>query len=354
MRVALEKQPQQEETCYIENFSNLTRLIRVTAQCFQFIENCRLSKSGQPPRATFLSTSELTRARIGILKLVQNFAFNAELAVMRGGRPLTPRNHLARLNPFLEDDGILRVGGRLNHSSLTFKRKHPPILPKRLHLSALFVQHMHGVALHGRPSLTLSIVRNHVWVIGAPGLVKQYVRNCVKCRRTRPRLATQLMGALPTSRVTPPERAFTITGLDYAGPIKLRAAKGRGHISYKGYIALFVCFSSKAIHLEAVSDLSTAGFLAAYRRFVGRRGICRTIYSDHGTNFQGAAKELARMFKAASDFYGEVSTTLANEGTAWSFIPPPPYAPLWRPVGSGGEVHQESLTTGHRRSYSHL
>ena len=107
------------------------------------------------------------------------------------------------------------------------------------------------------------------------------------------------MGDLPTFRVTAPQRAFTVTGLDFAGPIQLRTTKGRGHKSYKGYIALFICVASKAVHLEAVSDLTTVAFLAAYRRFVGRRGLCKKLYSDNATNFKGASKELAIMFKAA-------------------------------------------------------
>ncbi|XP_046391614.1 uncharacterized protein LOC124159748 [Ischnura elegans] len=138
------------------------------------------------------------------------------------------------------------------------------------------------------------------------------------------------MSDLPAERTTP-ARPFSVAGLDYAGPFYLRTTKGRGHRSYKGYVALFVCFATRAIHLEAVSDLTAHSFLAAYRRFAGRRGVCRTLYSDNATTFQGAAKELRRMFGAASDFYAEVASVLANDGTSWSFIPPnsPHFGGLW-------------------------
>ena len=111
----------------------------------------------------------------------------------------------------------------------------------------------------------------------------------------------------------------------------LRTTRGRGHRAYKGYICLFVCLATKAIHLEAVSDLTTQAFLAAFCRFTSRRGLCQTLLSDNGTNFQGADKELRSMFKAASDFYKEAHADLSNLGTDWTFMPPhaPHFGGLW-------------------------
>jgi len=55
---------------------------------------------------------------------------------------------------------------------------------------------------------------------------------------------------------------------------------------------MFVCAVSKAIHLELVCDLSTDAFLAAFRRFVNRRGLPDNVYSENGSNFVGAQREL--------------------------------------------------------------
>lgn len=139
------------------------------------------------------------------------------------------------------------------------------------------------------------------------------------------------MGQLPTPRVTP-NKVFLCSGVDYAGPINIRVSKGRGNKSYKGYIALFICLSTRAIHLEAVSDMTTKGFLAAFRRFVARRGRCAELFSDNGTNFVGAARELLDLFKEEkSKFVSELSEELANNGTKWNFIPPraPNFGGLW-------------------------
>ena len=340
----------------ISRFSNLIRLIRITAWCLRFARNCRQMRDHLPTQTSFVTTAELSGARLVVIRLTQAAHFHDEIAILRGGHQLSNRHYAARLNPLLDTDGVLRLGGRLEQSSLAYSAKHPPILPKRSHLTGLFVQYAHLAALHGGISLTLSVLRSHVWVINGLGVVKKHVRNRFKCRRARPRLMTQLMGNLSVNRVTPPERAFTITGVDYAGPIRLRTTKGRGHKSTTGYIALFVCFASKAVHLEAVSDLTSAAFLAAYRRFVGRRGVCRTIFSDHGTNFQGATMELSRMFRAASEFYGEVAASFANEGTSWSFISPnaPHFGGLWEAGVKATKHHLLRVIGDHTLTFEQL
>ncbi|XP_066602498.1 uncharacterized protein [Prorops nasuta] len=318
------------EDSLLTRFSSLSKLIRVTAYCLRFGKNCRCSKSMSSKVQGFLTTEELELSRNAIIRLVQSNAFKNELICLKENRAIQKSSALFKLHPFLDEHGVIRVGGRLTHSALPFPVKHPPILPKTSNLSNLFIQDAHILSLHAGPTLTLGVLLHKVWIIGAIGLVKRHVRACMRCFRSRPRLKNQQMGNLPSARVTP-SRPFSISGLDYAGPFKLRCAKGRGQRSYKGYIALFVCFSTKAVHLEAVGDLSTQSFLAAFRRFVSRRGICKKIYSDNGTNFQGADRELQAMFKRSSEFYNDIARDLAYQGVEWSFIPPhaPHFGGLW-------------------------
>ncbi|XP_046145959.1 uncharacterized protein LOC123989276 [Osmia bicornis bicornis] len=123
------------------------------------------------------------------------------------------------------------------------------------------------------------------------------------------------MGQLPLSRVTP-LRPFAHTGVDYAGPITMKNSKGRGSKTIKGWIYVFVCFSSTAVHLEVVSDYSTEGFLAAYRR-----GITHKLYSDCGTNFIGAQAELKRLFTSSSKEHQQIASILSADNTQWMFNP---------------------------------
>lgn len=125
------------------------------------------------------------------------------------------------------------------------------------------------------------------------------------------------MADLPASRVTQ-SFPFMHTAIDYAGPITIRVLRGRGRRqTMKGYISVFVCLSTKAIHLEAVTELTSEAFLAAFRRFIGRRGKCSDIYTDNGTNFVGANRILNEYRNIAI----RTSPHLASEQIQWHFSP---------------------------------
>lgn len=148
------------------------------------------------------------------------------------------------------------------------------------------------------------------------------------------------MGNLPGPRVTP-SRPFTHTGVDYAGPIRLRTSKGRGQKAYKAFIAVFVCLSTRAVHLEVASDYSTAAFMAAFRRFVSRRGLCRDLYSDCGTNFLGADNQLRVMFQASTAENRAIASQLAKDRVRWHFNPPaaPHFGGLWEAAVKSLKYH---------------
>lgn len=125
------------------------------------------------------------------------------------------------------------------------------------------------------------------------------------------------MGELPSNRVVIPQKPFNQTGVDYAGPFNIREKWGRGKRLLKSYIALFICLSTKAIHLELVLDLSTESFIAALKRFISRRGNITDIYSDNATNFVGANNELQRLAKNQ-----QLNDFVSQENIKWHFIPP--------------------------------
>ncbi|XP_026467753.1 uncharacterized protein LOC113371339 [Ctenocephalides felis] len=140
------------------------------------------------------------------------------------------------------------------------------------------------------------------------------------------------MGNLPIERVTI-ARPFLNTGVDYAGPINLRTSRLRKAPQMKGYIALFICFSTKAIHLELVTSLTTDAFIAALKRFISRRGKCSKIFSDNGTNFIGARHELHKLYNLFKNEHSrnEVINAAAVESIEWKFNPPhaPHFGGLW-------------------------
>ncbi|XP_076660035.1 uncharacterized protein LOC143363312 [Halictus rubicundus] len=312
-------------------FSSWPKLIRVTAYMFRFLQACRKGPSAPRPSPVgrALTAAECNSAKLWWLKYLQSTLFPVELDALRRKRYLSRNCSILSLDPFLDSDGLLRVGGRLHRAPLPFNSKHPIILSSHP-LVRLIIEQAHLRSLHGGLQLTLSTLRQTFWILRARSLVKAAIHSCVVCVRERAAVPEQLMGRLPESRVSPQTKCFSHCGVDYAGPIQVRASAGRGITSRKAYISLFVCLATKAIHLELVSDYSTRAFLNAYVRFCARRGIPSAIYSDNGTTFVGASRELTRAFRESLT-NPEFLNKAASDGVTWHFIPPsaPHFGGLW-------------------------
>lgn len=197
-------------------------------------------------------------------------------------------------------------------------------------MTKLILTHEHKRLLHCGPQLLLATVRQTYWPTSGMNAVKAITRNCVKCFKVKPQSITSIMADLPKQRVTA-MTPFHVTGVDYAGPFNLKDRKGRGCKIIKCYICVFICFSSKAMHLELVSDLTTESFIASLRRFASRRGKPAHIYSDNGTNFVGAQKQLKDLYNFILNSTNDITNICAHENISWHFIPPnaPHFGGLW-------------------------
>lgn len=196
----------------------------------------------------------------------------------------------------------MRVGGRLQNSDQPYDVRHPVVLPKEHYYTRLLLLEIHEQNLHAGVKLMIATLNQRFWIVGCQAVVRAFVDKCVICCRMKGKVAGQLMGSLPAVR-TMPARPFLHCGVDYARPLMIRTSNLRTAKSTKGYVAIFVCLSTKAIHLEAVTDLSTSAFLAALKRFISRRGLCAELWSDHGSNFVGADKEIRKHLR--SDEFNE-------------------------------------------------
>ncbi|XP_066592941.1 uncharacterized protein [Prorops nasuta] len=274
------------------------------------------------------SVSEVRFSVETLVKVVQRAQFAKELAALQQGERVPTRSKLLPLYPTLDSRGILRVGGRLRNANLSEHAKHPIVLPE-CHLASILIRQTHLDTLHGGLQLTLATLRQKFWIINARNLVKSVVHKCTSCVRERAKLGVQLMGSLPAARVSR-SFAFENTGVDYAGPFSIKLHHGRNAKSVKGYVAVFVCLATRAIHLELVSRLDTEAFLAALARFISRRGKPAAIYSDNGLNFQGADAELTRAFKSSLEIARSQDTEPISE-IEWKFIPvaTPHWGGLW-------------------------
>ncbi|XP_029175788.1 uncharacterized protein LOC114944167 [Nylanderia fulva] len=315
-----------EECPMLRRFSVLQRLLRVTAWCCRWLGERRVPYT--PMSA--LSPQELEAARLRWIRHVQSWEFAEERRALSRGVAVPRRSVLARLDPFVDRNGVIRVGGRLKHAVLNPDERHPIILPRRSHFAVLVIRECHRRAMHGGVQLTLGMVRQGYWIPGGRLEVRRHIHRCVTCLRWRAASPNPMMGQLPPPRVTA-SRPFSQAGVDYAGPVQVRTAAGRGHKAHKAFLAIFVCFATRAVHIELVSSYATDAFLAAFRRFVSRRGMCRTLYSDRGTNFVGADAQLRAMFQEAVRESPRIADILASEGVEWRFNPPaaPHFGGLW-------------------------
>ncbi|XP_043474031.1 uncharacterized protein LOC122506102 [Leptopilina heterotoma] len=323
----------------IERYSSFTKLLRITAICYRVIKKFRHRFDG--PITSPLTPEELVDAKYYWVHQVQLAFYPNELTTLSNKENLPKQNSLIRLMPFIDEKGILRVGGRLINSELSYENKHPFILPRTCSLSNLIISDAHSRTLHGSTQSTLTYIRTTCWIVGGRAPVRSLILKCIKCSIWRKKNAQQMMGQLPFTRVTRVDRPFIHTGLDYAGPFSLKTWKGRAAKLYKAYFALFVCQSTSAIHIELVTDYTTEAFLAAYQRFVSRRGICQTISSDCGTNLKGADAELKRLFAKTSYELGNLASLIANDGTKWLFNPPaaPHFGGKWEAAVKSVKYH---------------
>ncbi|KMQ88503.1 pao retrotransposon peptidase superfamily [Lasius niger] len=217
----------------LDRYSSFTKLIRVTTLCRRFISCLRKILQSSPLKHP-LTPMELEQSRKFWIRNVQKAWFSYEMGVISRKEQLPKSHSLVRLTPFLDQEGLLRVGGRLHNAQIDSESKHPFILPRR---------------------------------------------------------------------------------------------------------------SPLTIHIEVVTDYTTDAFIAAYKRFTGRRGICATLQSDCGTNFVGADAELKRQFKSSSKELHHLASLLANDNTIWRFNPPsaPHFGGKWEAAVKSTKFHLQRV-----------
>ncbi|XP_068738639.1 uncharacterized protein [Montipora capricornis] len=258
----------------MENISSWSRLKKIIAWVLRYKNILRNRSQNSNTNKTIQLQSDDS-----IISLSKQ-TFKDELASLSGvgndTRETANQNNLKKnssiykLDPVLEN-GLLRVGGRLEHAPIENDAKHLIILPKRHHVTKLIIEYFHRASAHSGIEYTLSLIRQ-------------------SCRRRQAPVMQQKMANLPQDRVTPSKPPFTYVGVDLFGPFPVR----RGRTTAKRYGALFTCLTIRAVHIEIVHSMDTESFINALRRFIARRGRPEEIRSDNGGNFVKGEKELQK------------------------------------------------------------
>ena len=224
--------------------------------------------------------------------------------------------HIQKLHPFLDDKGILRVGGRLENALIKFEAKHPIVLPYRHHVTDLIISQHHQKTGHLGQEYVLSSLRQLYWIIKGRSAVRRVISSCFLCKKLGAVRREQLMADLPKERLMSGDPPFSHVGVDYFGPLYVRQARS----NVNRYGCLFSCLVTRAAHIEVVHSLDTDGFINALRRFINLRGNPITIYRDNGTNFRAGEKEIRESLEDWNQ--QSIQEFLRQRKVIWKFNPP--------------------------------
>ena len=263
-----------------------------------------------------LTLKELNKAEQYIWKYLQQKYFREEYNYLLCNKTIPAKSFLRKLSPFLDEQGIMRVGGRLGNSDLSDRLKYPILLPKQAIATELLIVSLHKSLGHlGRETLMARLKLDY-HVVGISSLVKRILRKCVVCRKVQGKPSTQFMADLPKERVVGELPPFSNTGVDYFGPfhvLKFRKYEKR-------YGVIFSCLTTRACHIEISFSHDTDSFINALRRFIARRGPIISLLSDNGTNLVSGCKEL----KASVNEWNScrINNFCKQKNIEWTFNPP--------------------------------
>ncbi|BES97016.1 Retrotransposon protein [Nesidiocoris tenuis] len=300
--------------------SSFPRFVRSIAYVKRFLHNTRVPSDRAHLRASGpISSVEFEEANHHFIRRLQHH-FYADIF-------LKPFNQLPvdlrRLNVFVDDTGLARVGGRLTNAPVTYDQKHQILLPRRSFYTNLIIHHYHLLNHHIGPAALLATIRGRYWIPGAKSEIRRIRHKCIICSRFSRSNVIPLMGPLPKSRFSN-TRAFLVTGVDFAGPFLYRASHLRKASVQKAYLCLFLCMSTRAVHLEVAVGLSVEAFMDTFERFIMRRGKPAEMLSDGGTNFRGSDRYLREVIElfSSEDTKSQLIRYTAPQGIKWNFNPP--------------------------------
>lgn len=332
--------------------------LQVICSVSDFMKNCRRfayvlravkrfkSKKSKDMNMGELSAAEIDDAFMHLIWSVQQQAFAKEIEALEKGKDIPRKSALQKLNPFLEEFSsiklkLLRVGGRLKLAELPINHRFPILLPRSNAFVESYVRYLHHKNFHAGPQALVALIREKFWILNARDYARKIVRKCIHCFRYRPQLTQQIMGVLPKNRVSI-ALPFTHCGVDFCGPIQT-THRIRGKSPYKSYIAIFVCFVTRAVHIEVVSDLTSEAFIGALKRFVGRRNLCKHLYCDNATNFVGARRLLEEFRNAffKEETRRDIVSWCSNNSIEFHHIPPrsPHFGGLWEAAVKSAKSH---------------
>ncbi|XP_055634192.1 uncharacterized protein LOC129774475 [Toxorhynchites rutilus septentrionalis] len=348
------------------------KLLRIIACVIRFITNIRRKVKGLPIRTLMsnkhqqrklhvnlntvqqpLQQDEFMKAEVILWKQAQLEVFPNEVVILLGNETIKgdqkpaqigKRSPLYKLTPILDEFGVIRMNGRMAKSKeIPFDMKFPIILPKGHAVTKRLIQYYHEKFGHANRETVLNELRQKFHIPKMRMEIQRVMKDCIWCKVNRCYAEVPMMAPLPIQRITQPTRPFSAVGVDYLGPVEVTVGRRRE----KRWIALFTCLAVRAVHLDVVHTLTTQACLMAIRRFICKRGVPDEIFSDNGTNFKGASKELILWMKRVNY---ECADSVVNSSIKWNFNPPgtPHMGGIWERMVRSVKEAMKALDDGRR------
>ncbi|XP_062540821.1 uncharacterized protein LOC134208883 [Armigeres subalbatus] len=318
-------------------------LLRTVACLYRFVNNCRLRISKRPIETfpatrnqqiclkrtiasckTPLKQEEFQKAEQFLWRAAQSEFYQDEIRTLLKNRdqtiaewsPIEKSSPIYQLSPFADEFGVIRMEGRTaNAIYANFDARFPIILPKDSQITQRLLEFYDHRCGHASKELVVNEVRQRFEISHLRSAVDKISRNCVFCKVNKCKPSPPRMAPLLQHRLTPYVRPFSYVGIYYMGPLEVTV----GRHKEKRYVAVFTCLVVRAVHLEVAYDLSSESCIMAIRRFSRRRGSPVNIFSDNGTNFVGANRELQKQIQQINL---ASAGTFTDARTKWSFNPP--------------------------------
>jgi hypothetical protein len=311
----------------IDRICSWQRLIHVTALVFRAVG--KFKAVGKKKVSSVISTEELNASEWRVFKWMQMDCFKREYKQLSDGGVVEKSSPIFRLNPYINQEGVVRLCGRLDAAPKFIpKEMRNPILLGRGHrVTQLIIESVHKKFAHSGCEMVVNLIREKYWIPKIRTEVNRILRICNACQFRRACPEIPKMANLPKQRLSAFCPPFSYTGCDYFGPLEVTV----GRRKEKRYGVLFTCLSTRAIHLELVTSLDTDSCILAIRNFLNRRGPPVEIWSDNGTNFKGAERELREAVKALDQNRIITDNIPVHTHIKWRFNPPsaPPFGGAW-------------------------
>ena len=287
-----------------DKFSSYQKDLRIAAYVLRLLPK---HAGYRNPDGSITDPTELDEADCLLQYLVPGESFEAERKDLLDIKFVKRSGRIAPHSPFISPKWLILSSGHI---------KYPIILDARHPFVKLFLEHTHVKHYHQGVEYLRSIVQEHYTVLKLRSSLRFIKAHCLSCREFQAVTMQPIISDLPKERLAYQSPPFTNTGVDYFGPFYVTIRRTTG----KRWGFLFTCLTTRAVHVEIVTSMDTSSCVMGVERFVSRRGTPAMIWSDNGTNFIGAEKELRESIEKWNVV--NIAAELAHKGIKSRFNPP--------------------------------